>query len=72
MSKTNKSWADDLTAYVMVEVGESIIEWQNKNRDKIGKWPTKIDDLEKLADEMIGFFESMKSNAKRFKEEDNG
>lgn len=57
----------DLTAHVTNKVNEAIEEWKKENLDELGYWPTRAEDLERLADEMVDFFRGMKRSAKQEK-----
>jgi hypothetical protein len=56
---------NDITAHVMNKVSEAIEEWKNANIDPMEGWPSRDEDLLKLAEEMMDFFQGMKRSSKQ-------
>jgi len=57
----------DLSAHVMNRVNDAIEEWKKENLDELGYWPTRADDMEKLADDLMDFVRGMKRSARQEK-----
>lgn len=56
----NERRSTDLTADVTNAVSKAIDGWKKRNVDPLEGWPTRDEDLLKLANEMIDFFRGMK------------